>query len=95
MRRTRCIAQAFFDVLEEELGSLRKAETNTKNNYETLKRSLQGSTSAGTKASDEEKENKPRHRRRRRQLRVIWRCLAGAWQTPITPWRQPTEIACG
>ena len=84
-----------FDVLEEELSSLRKAETNTKNNYETLKRSLQGSISVGTKASDEEKENKPRHRRRRRQLRVIWRCLAGAWQTPITPWRQPTEIACG
>jgi hypothetical protein len=51
-----------FDVLEdlkekaeEQLAALRKAETNTKHNYEMLKQSLEDSIAADTKASDEEK----------------------------------------
>merc|ERR1719183_307225 len=49
-----------FDLLEdlkekaeEELAALRKAETNTKQNYEMLKQSLEDSIAADTKAKDE------------------------------------------
>jgi hypothetical protein len=56
---------SIFDLLEdlkekaeEELASLRKAETNTKHNYEMLKQSLEDSIAADTKASDEEKAAK-------------------------------------
>merc|ERR1719183_2061076 len=49
-----------FDLLEdlkekaeEELASLRKAETNTKHNFEMLKQSLEDSIAADTKAKDE------------------------------------------
>merc|ERR1719343_1124189 len=56
---------SIFDLLEdlkekaeEELASLRKAETNAKHNYEMLKQSLEDSIAADTKASDEEKASK-------------------------------------
>merc|ERR1719199_1763033 len=49
-----------FDLLEdlkekaeEELSALRKAETNTQQNYEMLKQSLEDSIAADTKAKDE------------------------------------------
>jgi chaperonin cofactor prefoldin len=54
-----------FDTLEdlkekaeEQLSALRKAESNTKHNYEMLKQSLEDSIAADTKASDEEKASK-------------------------------------
>merc|ERR1719277_1728847 len=51
---------SIFDLLEdlkekaeEELADLRKAETNTKHNFEMLKQSLEDSIAADTKAKDE------------------------------------------
>jgi hypothetical protein len=51
---------SIFDLLEdlkekaeEELANLRKAETNTKHNFEMLKQSLEDSIAADTKAKDE------------------------------------------
>merc|ERR1719436_181587 len=56
---------SIFDLLEdlkekaeEELSSLRKAETTTKHNYEMLKQSLTDSIAADTKAMDETKAAK-------------------------------------
>merc|ERR1719502_2062416 len=54
-----------FDVLEDmkekaegQLSDLRKAETNTKHNFEMLKQSLTDQIEADTKDSDEEKASK-------------------------------------
>jgi chromosome segregation ATPase len=54
-------SSSIFDVLEDlkekaedQLADLRKAETNTKHNYEMLKQSLQDQVAADTKAKDEE-----------------------------------------
>jgi len=43
---------------EEQLSSLRKAETNTKHNYELVKQSLEDQSAADTKDLDEEKASK-------------------------------------
>merc|ERR1719252_112610 len=58
-------SSSIFDVLEdmkekaeEQLASLRKAETNTKHNYEMLKQSLEDEIAADTKAMDETKAGK-------------------------------------
>jgi hypothetical protein len=56
---------SIFDLLEdlkeeaeEQLADLRKAETNTKHNFEMLKQSLQDSVAADSKAMEEEKASK-------------------------------------
>merc|ERR1719428_2835576 len=54
-----------FDVLEDleekaetQLGDLRKAEVNSKHNYEMLRQSLEDQVAADTKGMDEEKASK-------------------------------------
>jgi hypothetical protein len=58
-------SSSIFDVLEdlkekaeEQLANLRKAETNTKHNYEMLKQSLEDEIAADTKAMNEQKAAK-------------------------------------